>query len=255
MYKLICKTCDIEFTIRFKSNAKSRKYCSKSCSTSAANIILKTNTKESFLGKLSIPEDISKCWLFTGSTHGFGYGRITIAGKMWSAHRYSYHIHKGEIPAGMCICHSCDRPICCNPDHLFLGTNAENMRDRDKKGRGAFGEKIGNSRLTNDAVKVIYENRDALTTADLVKKYNVSKTTILQVRGGKWWCHATKHLVKGRGPGHHNAKLSDAQVIEIYKNEKNLSISELSKKYNITKNPIRCIQTGETWKHVTKDIS
>ena len=81
-----------------------------------------------------IPEPNSGCWLWIGSQRR-GYGLIWDAGKQWLAHRVSWVIHSGAIPDGMHVLHKCDTPPCVNPQHLFLGTHAQNMADRDRKGR------------------------------------------------------------------------------------------------------------------------
>jgi len=78
--------------------------------------------------------DTQECWLWIGENVG-GYGRIRVNGRKESANRVSWLIHKGEIPQGLNVCHSCDNPSCVNPSHLWLGTVLENMKDRDKKGR------------------------------------------------------------------------------------------------------------------------
>jgi hypothetical protein len=77
----------------------------------------------------------SGCWEWQGFRHPSGYGQIYLHGKKWSAHRASYRLHKGEIPAGMDVCHSCDNKPCCNPDHLWLGDQRANSLDVVSKGQ------------------------------------------------------------------------------------------------------------------------
>lgn len=77
------------------------------------------------------------CWVWTRSTNGSGYGQITMprAGAPMLAHRVSWLLHYGPIPAGLFVCHRCDNPPCIRPEHLFLGTNRDNSRDMGAKGR------------------------------------------------------------------------------------------------------------------------
>jgi hypothetical protein len=91
--------------------------------------------KDRFEDKVSI-EPNSGCWLWTGSLNDTGYGQLWVGSKSTRAHRLSYELHVGPIPEGMHVCHHCDNPPCCNPNHLFVGSHTDNMADKIKKGRG-----------------------------------------------------------------------------------------------------------------------
>lgn len=122
-----------------------------------------------------------------------GYGRKAVNGKPILAHRLAWTEANGEIPEGMQVLHKCDNPPCINVDHLFLGTNADNMRDKAKKGRGVTpglsGEQHYNSKLTAQQVTEIRKKYIPykVTYKMLAKEYGVHLNTIHELINNKTW--------------------------------------------------------------------
>ena len=132
-----------------------------------------------------------ECWRWLGSTNEEGYGHFysRIEGEIfWRAHRYSYRLHKGPIAKGLIVCHSCDNPWCVNPEHLWVGTDEENMRDTAIKGRRR-GAKNGNAKITEDDVRAIRKSTE--TTYVLGERYGLHPSTIGNIRNRKKWAHVT----------------------------------------------------------------
>lgn len=124
-----------------------------------------------------------ECWDWLAGQHDAGYGRFRLDDKTIFAHRHAYTLIKGPIPEGMQVCHTCDRPECCNPDHLFLGTTADNMRDACKKGRKAI-------KLTEEAVRDIRASERSGTPRQVIaKKYGVTVGLICRIVNGQRWQH------------------------------------------------------------------
>lgn len=131
----------------------------------------------------------SGCLIWTGTIGAGGYGSIRVGGKNAKAHRASWMAHRGEIPKGIMVLHKCDTPACINPDHLFLGTQRDNMHDALAKGRNADtrGTKNGRAKLTESQIADIRQSKE--TTVAAAAKYNVSASLISQIRRGQCWRH------------------------------------------------------------------
>lgn len=138
-----------------------------------------------------------ECWLWTGAVHLTGYGNISEGGahgRSIRAHRAAYEDAVGPIPPGLHVLHRCDVRLCCNPAHLWVGTNAENMADRDRKGRQRTGdrrgEKSGHNKLTEKDVLAI--RIDPRPNREIAATYGVKRNAISDIKLRKTW----KHLIE-----------------------------------------------------------
>lgn len=138
----------------------------------------------------SIPEPNSGCMLWSGGLfRGTGYGRMSWHGRVHLVHRLSWRAHRGEIPKGLFVCHKCDVPSCINPDHLWLGTHAENMADRNKKGRASRmkGEASPQAKITEStAISIRSDRRPAAIVA---AQHGLARDTVYHIRSGITWKH------------------------------------------------------------------
>jgi hypothetical protein len=136
---------------------------------------------EKLLNKTSIRDD--GCWMFLGAWNSDGYGNIRVQGKLWATHRLSYELFVGPIPNGISVLHHCDNPWCINPEHLFLGTQLDNVRDMIAKGRSNF---TSTRLLTDEQVieirRIIAEDKYSLV--DIGKMFGIRGSYVWAIKYG-----------------------------------------------------------------------
>lgn len=135
------------------------------------------------------------CWLWQAAKISTGYGVLRVDGRNVLAHRLSFQAHTGTpVPDGACVLHRCDTPACLNPEHLFLGTKADNVHDMDQKGRRKNnpprGERASHAKLTEDKVREI--RRRAATgesSSGLAAEFGVDPSMIWLINTRRSWRH------------------------------------------------------------------
>lgn len=176
----------------------------------------------------TMPHMDSPCWTWTPSRNLGEYGRFRANGKFHKAHRLSWMIHRGEIPHdgsshGICACHRCDNPSCVNPAHLFLGTHADNVRDRELKGR-----------------------RTPLSGDHHWTRFKPEKLA----RGDRHRSRTKPETLK-RGEAHGQAKLTSENVIQIRELAMTgMSATAIGKLFGLAKSSIQSVIAHKTWRHI-----
>lgn len=148
------------------------------------------NIKERLI-KHTTKDPTTGCWNWSKSKTAYGYGIIKVAGKVELAHRVSFSIFKGPLTLP-CVCHICDNPSCINPDHLFNGTNLDNIHDKVSKGRqGRAGQRKGEkhslAKLTEQDVLLI--RASPLKQKELAALYKTTQSNISLIKHKRNWSH------------------------------------------------------------------
>lgn len=150
-----------------------------------------TGLPESFLSRLKLTESGCLEWRGARDTERGGYGHLRVRGRTFKAHRWAWFLAHGAHAIGM-VLHRCDNPPCCNPDHLFVGTAADNARDMAAKGRSEphRGEANGNALLTvGDVVEIRARYAAGVSQRALAREFGVSRGAVENVVRRKNWAH------------------------------------------------------------------
>lgn len=207
MREMTCQRCGIVFVGRksqLTPRAKKipRRFCSPACGNLSRRGKSPTPWVDRFWARINKEGSLileTRCWEWIGKgarREENTYGLLAVGGHQERSHRLSWKLHRGEIPDGLCVCHRCDNPRCCNPDHLFLGTRGENTLDAHAKGRlkpppHLPGEKSRQAKLTEQQVLEIRRSyaSGATTLKGLARIYGVRFTCIHAIVSRRTWQH------------------------------------------------------------------
>lgn len=139
-------------------------------------------------GNIKFEVDANGCWICSRAKNRDGYPQILANGKHMNVARFVFMTLYGPIPEGLVIRHQCDNRQCINPDHLKIGTHADNVADRVERGRSAIGENHGRSKLTEEDISFIRNDGDH-NNAELARMFGVDRKAIRKVKQGITWKH------------------------------------------------------------------
>lgn len=188
MIARVCEHCAAAFEVEPNVVRKGHgRFCSRACHDAQRLVIPLADRFWRHVKKTNT------CWLWTGNKDRNGYGRIldkphSQGGKPRLAHRVAWELTNGPIPDGLNLCHHCDVPTCVRPDHMFVGTQADNMADCSAKRRVAN----GSTKLTEEQVRLFRrEYRAGARLAAMGRKYGIHWQTIADIVHGRTWKHVS----------------------------------------------------------------
>lgn len=196
-----------------------------------------------------------ECWEWQGPVSNCGYGNFSVGGKrspdyrQWAAHRYAYTITYGEVPQQLNVCHKCDNRRCVNPSHLFLGTDADNVRDKISKGRDARGSRQGHSKITEaDVSRIVEMYNSGKSEIEIGRTVGLSQASVSRIVRRETWTHVGVGRAELR-PGSGSTKLTWRDVNAIREAAREgVSPQLLERQYGTSARHIRKIIAGTIWR-------
>jgi len=223
------------------------------------------STPEKFWSRVFILGE-HDCWEFLGGKKGNGYGGVSYEGKPWCAHRLSWTLTRGPIPTGMKVLHKCDTPACVNPSHLWVDTQAANVRDMTIKGRrkDQIGAQNGRSKLTEAQVLEIRAlcNEGILTIARIGERYGVTDVSVSYISLGRTWkhlpcveaqvVHKKRRGIITRGGINGMSKLTDEKVLLIRSMYAagGVTQTQIGDRFGVSSRTVSLVVRGASWKHL-----
>lgn len=204
------------------------------------------------------PGDLGACWLWDGAVATNGYGLFRSAGLVGNTHRISYASSIGNPPPDLVVRHHCDAPACWNPEHLAIGTQADNSQDAVARNRTCHGDRNA-LKLNHDVAREIFAAyHGGTSTAMLANRYGLSTCTVHQIAIGNMWSRSTadlRHLARIdkparmlRGEEHPQAKVGTDVVRTI---RARVAAGEPRRRmqddYGLSKSQVQRIVTGTSW--------
>ena len=180
-----CEHCGKVFQASHKKVRQGKgRFCSVHC---RAKMAARKPVDERFWANVQQSKSVNDCWLWTGNITVHGYGFMSVEGKIWPAHRLSYTMHYGPIPDGLLVCHACNTPRCVRPNHLYLGSDKDNARDKVLSMPLALRTR---GKMTSSTVKKIRNMAtQGVSKHAIAKRFGLSYTTVWAIVTRKTWAH------------------------------------------------------------------